>query len=71
MDFAAGMMVPEEVDGRQNWDGVLFIVDPGGGHLPRIDIVGPSLVTDLRRHMSLGRVSRRKFFNTRGDAYPI
>ena len=47
MDLAIRVVVPEEVDGREDRDGILLVVDViEVGHM-RIDIVREGLVTNL------------------------
>ena len=48
MDLAVGVVVAEEVDGRQDRDGVLLVVDAREGDRLRVDVVCERLVADLQ-----------------------
>ena len=49
VDLATHVAILEELHEREEWDGILFVVDPRGGHALRIDVVCERLVADLQR----------------------
>ena len=55
VDLAARVVVLEELPGGDDRDGVLFIVDAGGGEVLGIDVVRECLVPDLPRYQHTTR----------------
>ena len=51
MDLATHVVIFEELHEREEWDGILFVVDARGGHALRIDVVCERLVADLQRRL--------------------
>ena len=49
VNLAAGVVVAEEVDWGQYWDGVMLVVDARERHGLRVDVVCERLVADLQK----------------------